>query len=107
MELSVFLSSLDLEKDLHKQNVLEEVNRALSETYFLFEQGLCAAVPMCNKCDANQAHLSELVILINDCTQNKKITQEASTALNNFLKIIPQVLSEMKILYLASLSKTS
>lgn len=107
MDLSLFLSSLDLEKDLQKQNVLEDVNTALSQTYTLFEQGLCEAVPMCDKCDTNKMHLKELVVLIDSCTRNEAITHEASVALNDFLQIIPQVLKEMKTLYIASLSQPS
>lgn len=107
MDLSLFLSSLDLEKDLQKQSVLEDVNGALSQTYTLFEQGLCEAVPMCDKCDTNKSHLKELVALIDSCAKNEEVTHEASVALNDFLEIIPQVLTELKTLYIASLSKTS
>lgn len=107
MDLSLFLSSLDLEKDLQKQDVLEEVNSALYQTYTLFEEGLCEAVPMCNKCDTNKNHLKEVVALIDSCASNKKMTHEASGALHDFLEIIPQILKEMKTLYIASLTKTS
>ncbi len=107
MELSLFLSGLDLYKDLQKQHVLEDVYASLLKAYTLFDEGLCEAVPVCNKCNKNKDQLQKLVGIIDKCVADEKITDEAFAALHEFLDIIPQVLFEMKMIYLGSLSKTS
>ena len=49
----------------------------------------------------------ELVNLIDECVQNEMMSEEAFRALNDFIKVIPQILSEMKTIYLQSLSELS
>lgn len=105
IDLSIYLSGLDLEKDLLKQSVLIELSGQLRQTYTLFEQGLCESLPVCTKCDGNKAQLDELVNLIDECVQNEMMNEEALRALNDFMKVIPQILSEMKTIYLQSLSE--
>ena len=107
MNLSIYLSGLDLEKDLLKQSILIDLNNELKSTYTLFEQGLCESLPVCDKCDGNKERLNELVNMIDQCAQNGMMTDEAFEALNDFTEIIPQILSEMKTIYLESLSKIS
>lgn len=107
IDLSIYLSGLDLEKDLLKQSVLVELNGQLRRTYTLFEQGLCESLPVCTKCEGNKTQLSELVDLIDTCVQNEMMSEEAFRALNDFIQVIPQILSEMKTIYLQSLSELS
>jgi len=104
MELGIFFSSLDLEKDLAKPAVVKEVHTALNKSYDLFEAGLCDIAHMCNKCEANKERMSQLIALIGQCVQDEKMSEEAHQALDEFVHIIPATLSEMKNLYLASLS---
>ena len=103
MELGIFLSSLDFERDLQKQSVLDKLNSELKKSYALFEAGLCDNVPVCTKCERSQAELRELVALVNRCTQEGFLTDEARSALNDFVTTIPRILSEMKKIYLESL----
>ncbi len=105
MDLSMYLSGLDLEKDLLKHSVLVDLNNELRTTYTLFENGLCQSLPKCDKCDTNQYKLSQLVDMIELSVQNKKISEDAYTALEEFIIIIPQILLEMKAIYLQSLSE--
>ncbi len=107
IELGVFLSGLDFEKDLLKQNVLEDLNGELKKSYALFEAGLCDNVPVCKKCEHSQAELRELVTLVSRCTQEGFLTEEARVALNDFVRTIPRILSEMKSIYLESLLEIS
>ncbi len=107
MDLSIYLSGLDLEKDLFKQSVIEELNGELKRTYTLFEKGLCESLPVCTKCDGNKAQLSELVSLMKASEHNEMISKEAVNALNDFIEVIPQILSEMKTIYIQSLAKLS
>jgi hypothetical protein len=105
MELGIFFSGLDLEKDLAKPAVLKEVYSALIKSYDLFESGLCEIAHMCNKCEANKERMSELILLIRQCQKDEKMSDEAHEALAEFVQIIPVTLSEMKNLYLQSLSE--
>ena len=107
MDLSIYLSGLDLEKDLLKHSVLITLNNELKNTYSLFENDLCQSLPKCKKCDANQEKLSQLIGMINLSVENKSISEEAYSALQEFIIIIPQILLEMKALYLQSLSELS
>jgi len=103
MDLSIFLSGLDFEKDLLKQSNLENLNRELKKSYVMFDEGLCDNVPFCTKCGQSQAQLKELVTMIDLCTQNELMTAQAHEALNDFIEVIPQILLEMKTIYLESL----
>jgi len=105
MELGIFFSGLDLEKDLAKPAVLKEVYVALNKSYDLFEAGLCEIAHMCNKCEANKERMSQLILLIGQCAEDEQISDEAHQALEEFVQIIPVTLSEMKNLYLQSLSE--
>jgi hypothetical protein len=105
MELGIFFSGLDLEKDLAKPAVLQEVYVALIKSYELFEAGLCEIAHMCNKCEANKERMNRLILLMGQCAQEEKMNDEAHQALAEFVQIIPATLSEMKILYLQSLSQ--
>lgn len=105
MELGIFFSGLDLEKDLAKPAVLKEVNTTLLKSYLLFEEGLCQTAHMCNKCETNKEGLSKLVIMIGECAKNEKMSDEAHLALAEFVQIIPATLSEMNNLYLRSLAE--
>lgn len=105
MDLSIYLSGLDLEKDLLKHSVLVDLNNELKNTYTLFENGLCESLPKCDKCDTNKVKLNKLVNMIELSAQNKKIDEDAYSALQEFIIVIPQILLEMKAIYLKSLSE--
>jgi hypothetical protein len=105
MELGIYLSGLDLKKDLAKPAVLREVYAALLKSHDLFERGLCDIAHMCNKCEANKERMNRLIVLIDECSQDEKMSDEAHEALAEFVQIIPVTLAEMKNLYLASLSE--
>ncbi len=107
IELGIFLSGLDFERDLLKQNVLEELNAELKKSYALFEAGLCENVPVCTKCEFSQAELEKLVTLVSRSTEEGFLTEEARVALNDFESTIPRILSEMKSIYLESLLEMS
>jgi len=103
MDLGIFLSGLDFEKDLLKQSILKQLDNELKKSYALFEAGLCDNVPACTKCEASHAELRELVTLVDACAQAGQMTPEAHRALNDFVITIPRILKEMKSVYLESL----
>ncbi len=105
MELGIFFSGLDLEKDLAKPIVLKEVYSTLIKSYDLFEEGLCEIAYMCNKCEANKERMRKLILLMSQCEKAEKMNDEAHQALAEFVQIIPATLSEMKNIYLQSLSQ--
>lgn len=105
MELGIFFSGLDLEKDLEKPAVIKEVHSALIKSYDLFERGLCEIADMCNRCEANKERMNKLIFLIAQCQEDEKMSEEADQALAEFVQIIPATLSEIKNLYLQSLSE--
>lgn len=105
MELGIFFSGLDLDKDLIKPAVIKEVHSALLKSYDLFETGLCEMAHMCNKCEAKRELMGELVILMAQCEKEEMVSNEAHEALVEFIHIIPATLLEMKNLYLQSLSE--
>jgi hypothetical protein len=105
MELGIFFSGLDLEKDLAKPAVLKEVHSALIKSYDLFDAGLCEIAHMCNKCNNNKERMRKLIALIGQCAEDEQMNKEAHQALAEFVQIIPATLSEMKNLYLVSLSE--
>lgn len=105
MELGIFFSGLDLEKDMEKPAVINEVHSALIKSYDLFDKGLCELAHMCNKCEANKERMNKLVLLITQCQEDEKMSEQAHQALAEFVHIIPATLSEMKNLYLQSLSE--
>ena len=104
MELGIFLSGLNIDKDLHNTEKLTELNAALLSTYNLFDQGLCEKAQMCPKCNATKEQFHKLVEMISVCAKNGKMNREADVALVEFMYIIPQTLAELKTLYLESLS---
>lgn len=105
MELGIFFSGLDLEKDLAKPAVLKEVYSALIKSYILFESGLCEIAYMCDKCQANKERMNKLILLMSECEKDEKMNDETHQALAEFVQIIPATLSEMQNLYLQSLSQ--
>ncbi len=104
MELGIYLSGLDLEKDLVKPAIFHEVYAALLKSHDLFAAGLCEIAHMCNKCEGNKERMRKLILLIEKCAEDEKMSDEAHQALAEFVQIIPATLSEMKNLYLQSLS---
>ena len=105
MELGIFFSGLDLEKDLAKPAVLKEVYSVLIKSNELFEAGLCEMAHMCDKCEAKRELMGNLILLMGQCEKDEMMSAEAHQALAEFVHIIPATLSEMKNLYLQSLSE--
>jgi len=103
--LSTLLNGLDLEKDLAKADVLAEVNDALTQTYVLLNQGFCENATMCEKCISNRDQLQVLSQMIDQCEENKKISQEATEALTHITQNLPQQLSKMTNVYLETFQK--
>ncbi len=105
MELGILLSGYDLDKDLEKEEVLATIEDALKEANKSFEKGLCDKAYMCSKCTQTGEELHRLVALIDSCVKDKRINAEAKVALIEFTYKIPAILSELKNVYLESLSK--
>ncbi len=104
MELGILLSGYDLDKDLHKEDVLDNIDRALNKTYASFAEGLCDEVQICSKCEQTSNELCDLVERMRVCTNDKSVDEQTHTALVAFSCRIPQVLSELKSVYLEMLS---
>jgi len=102
-ELNRLLNELDFKKDLSKPDLLAELNDKLTETYVLLNDGFCESAQMCEKCVSNRDQLQLLSAMIDKCEQNKEITKEASSALEDFTKNLPQMLDKMQSVYLETM----
>ena len=101
MELGIVLSGIDLERGLDYKEI-DEVNSALARAYKSFEDGLCETAYMCEKCSKNQEQLHALVEMMKPCAKNGKIDWATNVALVEFMYIIPQILTELRTVYLES-----
>lgn len=104
MELGIILSGVDLEHDL-KNDEINEITSSLLETYRLFEQGLCETAYMCDKCSHNKEQLHNLLEMMKSCAKTGRIDRVSNVALVEFMYIIPQVLSELRTVYLEDFQK--
>ncbi len=104
LELGVFLSTLDLDHDLNNKEKIEEIYRAFQETSDLFEMGLCTQVKVCKKCENNRDELKELVVLLKDAAYHGRMSPQTIVAFTEYMYSIPQILFEIKSMYLESLS---
>jgi len=104
MELGVILSAYNLENELDFDEI-NEISAALYETNKLFEEGLCERAYICEKCTHNKEQLHTLLQMMQSCARTGKIDRVSKIALLEFMYIVPQVLAELKSVYLSSLQK--
>jgi len=102
MELGVVLSEISLEQELTPSEI-EKVAFALKEAYKAFDEGLCEKAYMCEKCTQNGQELKKLLTKMQVCEKNRKMDRASNVALVEFVYIIPQVLAELRTVYLQSL----
>ena len=104
MELGIVLSGVNLEDELDYK-AIDEVSFALQKAYKSFEEGLCRTAYMCEKCSKNEEQLHSLVEMIKACAKNGKIDWATNVALVEFMYVIPQILAELRTVYLESFQK--
>ena len=104
LDLGVFLSSLDLDYDLQDARKVELIYDAFKKTSELFEMGLCGQVSVCKKCEANRDELKHLVTLLKEAAYHGKMSPQTEVAFTEYMYSIPQILFEIKNMYLESLS---
>lgn len=104
MELGIILSGVNLEDELNTDDI-DEITYSLIETNKLFEQGLCETAYMFDKCNKNKEQLHHLVKMMKRCAKTGKIDRVSNVALVEFMYIIPQILSELKSVYLENFQK--
>jgi len=104
MELGIVLSGIDLEDELDYKEI-DEVCSTLQRAYTSFEEGLCETAYMCEKCNKNKEQLHALLEMIRPCAKNGKIDWATNVALVEFMYVIPQILTELKTVYLESFQK--
>ena len=105
MDLGVLLSGFDLENELDRAEI-EAIHFALQQTSKVFDAGLCEKAYMCDKCIKNKDQLKALVKMMKECAYTGKMDEVANVALVEFMYIIPQVLSELRAVYLEYYQKT-
>jgi len=104
MDLGVLLSEFDFEHELDATEI-ERISFALHETYKVFDEGLCETAYMCEKCANNKNQLYKLSQMMKTSAKTGKMDRVANVALVEFMYIIPQVLSELRTVYLESFQK--
>lgn len=104
LDLGVLLSDVDFEHELNIQEI-ETISFALHEAYSVFNAGLCETAYMCEKCSSNRDQLHALLEMMKTCAKNGKMDRVANVALVEFMYIIPQVLAELRTVYLESFQK--
>ena len=104
MDLGVLLSDVDFEHELNMEEI-ETISFALHEAYSAFDAGLCETAYMCERCSNNKEQLHALLEMMKVCAKTGKMDRVANVALVEFMYIIPQVLAELRAVYLESFQK--
>jgi hypothetical protein len=107
LELGVFLSELDVTYDLQKSEKITEIYEEFLSINALFENGLCAMVDMCPKCEVNEQRLAELVLLLKEASDAGEMSETTQEIFMNYMHSIPESLKEIKEAYLKSLGVNS